>query len=431
MPTNLRELLTAAIDGELTPAERKTAERLLKESEAARVLYGQLKADAARLKSLPKIPAPPDLADNVMSVIQDRAMTPTPLPPARKAAPKFNWSAMPIWVSFVTAAAVLIVISIGSYLYFTASERYYRDQQKNVAKTPAGNGPSNSVAADTPARDKPAVTSDKPGPRPEVIAMQPREVPEVGPSPRDVTDIVAAPPSNDTMPEIESPQIDRIRVSHLVNPHELADDEAVRKKLTAEMKKDELIRLDLFCRSTPKALDLVLAGLKARGIAALTDAFAQDQLKKKSPPELMIFTEAMTPDEVTQFLAALGAEDEKGGAGGFDTLVAAPFLPADLTQLSKLLGLPGVTLKAPKGKAGVDIRKPLPEGTAAEVASMLSKMGTGSAVPPKSEKVAMVVAYSPVNTNPAASREIKQFLDRRGDRKPDAKPLMLVLKTIK
>jgi hypothetical protein len=35
------------------------------------------------------------------------------------------------------------------------------------------------------------------------------------------------------------------------------------------------------------------------------------------------------------------------------------------------------------------------------------------------------------NSSPAASREIKQFLDRRGDRKPDAKPLMLVLRTAK
>ena len=430
MPTNLRELLTAAIDGELTPVERKTAERLLKESEAARVLYGQLKADAARLKNLPKVPAPPDLADNVMAAIRDRAMTPTPLPPSRKAAPKFNWSAMPIWVSFVTAAAVLIVISIGSYLYFTASERYYRDQEKNVAKAPVGNGASNSVAADTPVRDKPTIPSDKRDPRPEVIAMQPRLAPEVGPSPRDVTDIRTG-PLPDSMPEIESPQIDRIRISHLVNLHELADDDAARKKLTAEIKKDELIRLDLFCRSTPNALDLVLGGLRARGVATFTDAFAQDQLKKKSPPELMIFTEAMTPDEVVQFLTALGADDQKGGAGGFDTLVAAPFLPADLTQLSKLLGLPGVTLKAPKGKSGVDIRKPLPEGTAAEVASMLAKMGSGSAPPPRSEKVAVVVAYSPMNSNPTTSREIKQFLDRRGDRKADAKPLMLVLKTIK
>ena len=49
----------------------------------------------------------------------------------------------------------------------------------------------------------------------------------------------------------------------------------------------------------------------------------------------------------------------------------------------------------------------------------------------ESEKVAVIVAYSPMNPHPMASKEIKQFLDRRGDRKPDAKPLMLVLRTTK
>lgn len=435
MPTNLRELLTAAIDGELSPAERKTTERLLRESEAARALYGQLKADAARLKKLPRVAAPADLADNVMSVIQDKAMTPTPLPPSRRPGPRSSWSAWPVWVNLVTAAGVLIVISIGSYLYFTASERYKRDQQQNLAsKNPAANADGGSVAGKTPPREKTpdtSVASEKRVPQPEVIAHQPREVgPEVGPSPRDVTDVITGPPS-DTMPEIDSFQIDRIRVSHLVNPHDLAEDEAARKKLAVEMKKDELIRLDLFCRSTPGALDLTIEALKARGVAIFTDAFAQEQLKKKTPPEVMIFTEALTPDEVTQLLAALGAEDKKGGAGGFDTLVAAPFLPADLTQLSKLLGIPNVTLKAPKGKPAIDIRKPLPEGTANQVAESMSKLGSRSPAASKNGKVAIVVAYSPMNTNPAASREIKQFLDRRGDRKPDAKPLMLVLKTIK
>ena len=71
----------------------------------------------------------------------------------------------------------------------------------------------------------------------------------------------------------------------------------------------------------------------------------------------------------------------------------------------------------------------LPEGTANHLAATLAKMGS-TASPLKTEKVAVVVAYSPMNGQPTASREIKQFLDRRGDRKPDAKPLMLVLKTI-
>jgi hypothetical protein len=43
--------------------------------------------------------------------------------------------------------------------------------------------------------------------------------------------------------------------------------------------------------------------------------------------------------------------------------------------------------------------------------------------------VAVAVSYSPANPQPAASREIRQFLDLRGERRSDAKPLMLVLRT--
>jgi hypothetical protein len=57
-------------------------------------------------------------------------------------------------------------------------------------------------------------------------------------------------------------------------------------------------------------------------------------------------------------------------------------------------------------------------------------MGGTSPTPVKAERMAVVVAYSPANSNPTASREIKQFAERRGERRPDAKPLMLVLKVI-
>jgi hypothetical protein len=263
----------------------------------------------------------------------------------------------------------------------------------------------------------------------EAVVQKSHDVsPEIGPSPRVVPPDLIAGPVLDTVPEIEPFHLDKIRVSHLFDMHELAKDESMRKKLAAEMKKDELIRLDLFCQTTSKALDQVVAALRTRGVTAINDSFVQDRFKKKLPTEVMIFTDAMTPDEVAQLLTALGADDAKSGAGEFETLVAAPFLPADLDRLGRMLGAPNVLPKPVKGKPQVDIRKPLPEGTANQLANALAKMGSGS---PKPGNVAVVVAYSPMNSNPASSKEIKQFLDRRGERKSEAKPLMLVLRTIK
>jgi hypothetical protein len=425
-PANPRELLTAAVDGELTPAERKAAEKLLRESESARVLFARLKQDAARVRNLPKISAPPDLADGVMGMIRERALAPIPLPPTRKPAPRFNWSMLPVWVNVASAVSVLILISVGSYLYFAASHEYFAEQRRAMA----------AKTIEKPPEPPPALVEKGPVPKVapapgDAVVERPRDVvPELGPSPRVLEPDLRTGPERD-YPEIQSIQLDKIRLSHFFTLRDLPGDEESRKKMVAELKKDELIRLDLFCQSTPRALELVLAGLKVKRVAALTDAFAQDRLKRKVPTEVVIFTEALTPDEVAAFLTALGAEDKKAnGAGEFDTLVVAPFLPADLDQLARLLGLPAVTPKAAKGKSGVDIRKPLPEGTANQVAQTLSKMGGGTSPPSasKGENVAVVVAYSPVNPSPGTSKEIKQFLDRRGERKPDAKPLMLVLR---
>ena len=100
-----------------------------------------------------------------------------------------------------------------------------------------------------------------------------------------------------------------------------------------------------------------------------------------------------------------------------------------MTKLGKLLGVPNVTSKLPKDRTSIDIRKPLPEGTAQHVANTLNGSG-GTSRTQKPEPMAVVVAYSPLNASPKDSAAIRQFLDRRADRKADAKPMMLVLKVI-
>ena len=404
----LRHLLTAAIDGALTPAERKEARRLVRESAEARALYLQLKQDADRLKALRRHPAPPELADTVLDAIRDRK--PTPLPPTRTK--PVRWAG---WMTVATAAGIMLAFAAGSFLIFSP------DKQRPNSRV--------EVAVVTPALPE-SRSAPEVGPMPRTVpgdsvAAGPKPSPELGPAPREVVvDPLAGPPGQDP-PEIRGVQLDYMRVSTFFTLRQLPGNDVEQARLLGDVKKDELIRLDLFTPTLPKGTELVLTALKTRNLEVFIDAHAQDRRKKNPLTELVIFTEAMTPAEVTQFLTALGAEDQRWPSPVFDTLVVAPFLPKDLTQLSTLLGLPTVT------KEQVDVRKPLPEGTAQQVADTLSRMGgsASSAAAPRTGKVAMMVAYTSANPSPGTSKEIRQFLGRRGDRKPDAKPLMLILRS--
>jgi hypothetical protein len=405
---DLRHLLTAAIDGALTPAERKEARRLVRESAEARALYLQLRRDSERLRALRRHPAPADLVDVVLNAIRDRK--PTPLPPTR-----FRPERWAGWMTVATAAAIVLAFAAGSFVLFAPDRHRSHDRINTEVVGPTLPAPLLTPEVGPMPRSVPgeSMASARPG----------TTEPELGPKPREV-DTLTGPLPPET-PEIRGPQLDAIRHSTLFTLRQLPGNDAEQARLLGDVKNDELIRLDLFTATLPQGTELVLSALKARGLEVFVDGHAQDRRQKSPSTEFVVFTEAMTPAELVQFLTALGAEDRRWPSPIFDTLVVAPFLPKDLTQLSTLLGLPSVA------KEKADSRKPLPEGTAQQVADALTRMGGpgSSAAAPKTNKVAVMVAYTSANPSPKDSKEIRQFLARRGERKSDAKPLMLVLRS--
>src|SRR5690349_13009615 len=101
-----RELIAAALDGELAPAEEAAFRRLLAESVEAGTLFRQLQAQARRLRSLTPIPAPTELTARVIvKVRQLPRATPAPAGPRRRSA----------WLPFAVAASALLAISAGSF----------------------------------------------------------------------------------------------------------------------------------------------------------------------------------------------------------------------------------------------------------------------------------------------------------------------------
>ena len=445
MTPETRDLIARAIDGGLSAAERKQLETVLRQDESARAFHNQLKQDALALRSLRVVAPPVNIAEAVAGIIRDRNLTPTPLPPRPKvASSNANRGS---WVNLATAAGLMLAVTAGSFFYFSSNLRAphvryadvatARDTIKKQTKTPDRPAPSvNTVQPESVETPVPETIVKAPAPvAPTVIS------PEQGPSPRVVEDsILTARP--EPMPEINALNIPRHRVSRFLNLTDLASADPVQVKnqseIRGELKADELVRLDLFCKDPRSALDQLSAALKARGATAIIDQHLTDRIKKKQTTEIVIFTDVLTPEEVFQLLGEMARNEmtAANGEGQFDTLVVAPFLPADLDLLGRILGAGAVMPKVAKSKGPVDIRKPLPEGTANQLAQNLSKMGGGSGPvtttppKPKNEKLAFVGSFTPPNPAPAQSTEIKSFLERRADKRPDAKPLMLVLRTI-
>ena len=440
---NLRELLTAAVDGELTPNQRKTVERLLRDSAEARELFARLQKDARRLRNLPPARPPGDLAAEVLQTIADEGITPTPLPPRRVR--RSVWAGLPVWASVAAAAAVLVTVSLGSYLYFAASETYFASRNRAVAD-------KNHLPADTRPetprhqpddRHNPAAQPELlPQPRgvesPSYVAKKDPPKPEQLPDPRVVVpDALTTPPQ----PPLEPFEVVKIRLALILGLQEL-DQEFPRKKFRNELKRDDAVRVELFCKDSSRAFDLLQAAFKGHKQRLLIDPLAANRAKQKQATEFVFYTESLSADEIARLLEKLGAQDKqaeakKPGDGQFDKFVLTPFQPDDFRELSHLLGVPVPLLKHPRPKAAmkVDPSKALTDSTAAHVSAALANPPKTPSNPTPTakpgERLTLVLPLHPVRANPLASKEVRTFLDKRGERKPGTTPLLLVLRIVR
>jgi hypothetical protein len=120
------ELLSALVDGELTPAERAAVERRLRDDPQAQELVDQLRAVSQTLQSLPKQELGADLREVVLRQAVVRAeQVPTSVGGARR------W----VWAALALAAALLLTV----YMPETVQDG------KQVAQAPANETLSDSA----------------------------------------------------------------------------------------------------------------------------------------------------------------------------------------------------------------------------------------------------------------------------------------------
>jgi hypothetical protein len=413
LPDRDRQLLTAFVDGELTGRQQRHVLRLLRRSAEARTLLEQMKQDSSILRSLRKPRLQRDLTESVMQAIQERTLGPVHHPPVALA------PALPTWVGLALAAAVLLAIGLGSYVYFAASLGRLSENHNRLARHPQ------VAPARTPGeRDKTRAAPSSSEHGPEILTQRPKPEGPAQPSNQVVAQPKDPPKGNDnpssspkpkeepvvTAPAMEMFELKTVDVTApLVLKIKELDQEAVRKKLLGELGKDCAFRLELPCRDGTKALERLQGLLKANKTHLLVDHAAQERLKKPAwKTNYVLLMENLTPDELARLLQSVGAEDKKAEAkkpneSQLDRLVITRMTKRDQKELADLLGIdPGQVPARP------------------EATKLSAKPG---------EVTALVLPFNPVRPRPG-SPEIKKFLESRKSARLGTLQVLLVLRNV-
>ena len=365
------QLITAAIDGELTPVEERKLRRLLESSPEARAAHARLKADSDRLHQLPRVTPPADLQARVMRRVA--AVTPPPIlvpkaEPAREREP-LPRRKLPAWVPATVAASLLLGVTGGSFWFFnrTHGQTGTANQKRPAAPDPNWN---NSLPSDTDPR--PSIPAPRPRDdggvvvRPDTphVPVPPVVVPDgvaVAPEPRSVRpDLVAFPP-------IVTPTFDhvRIRIPLLKAVADLDRPES-RQELAEELGREPPFRIDLFTRTRPAASRCFQAP-KAAGVNLLIDATTHERARKGRFRRLLIYSGIAHRRGTRRSFGKLASGGREDFAARLWLAPRHPVTASDNTDLKNILGVDPASTSGharPRSRRSLDPTKPISSGTA-------------------------------------------------------------------
>jgi hypothetical protein len=451
-----RELLTAYVDGEMSTRQRKLLVRLLHKSPGARALLQELQANAGLLRALPRRKLDDTFTHLVMTAIAERGV---PLPRPAVAAIRPRSARWATWGSWAAAAAVLVAVGAGGYFSFpllqtndrhkntqaakdgTSVPRDNREIAKNDgSRAPEGQGKrdivvtppkKNSVEAmvnadKRPSQDKKSTEVVKKSDAPKKGISK-----EIEPKREDVG--VQAAPSNPDPLQVSDPNLSVMMPLHDVEKQQSHD------RLLTKLKKDSAFHIQMLCRDTGKSLERLRTVLAANKIQLVIDEPVLARLKNpKLRTTFLIYAENLKPEELVTIFEQLGAADRKAatsrGPEQFGYFVVNAMSPKLRQQIAKFLDVPPGRSAKSKVPLGVDVRKPVGEGTADEVERKLKEreLARTNVQPAKSGvRQMLVLAYNedktPVDPRAAHSKPVKQFRENRAERQPGTLQMVLVL----
>jgi putative lipoic acid-binding regulatory protein len=437
LPDRISRLLTACIDGELDTHQRKAVLRLLRQSSEARQLLHDLKNDAKRLRGLPCQTLGQDFSEQLLQIINSRTA------PTTQRSTLMVRSSIPAWLGLATAAAVLLIAGLGSAVYLATVERSRKAELLawNRPESTQPSTPEGMAESDAPPEPSPEINRREPlsFPAPEqemkVASTSGAPSPDDGKLQADPKPTALGSPLRDDaihFKDLEAP------IPPVFNLRDL--DPKKRQLLLQEMQKEAVHRIDLRCTDTLAGMQRLQTAFESQGIQLVIDQDAQAVLKlgmgKNAP--FALYSDEVTAEEIVAILQQFSSEDRKmeskrAGKGRFETLMVNTLARQEEQKLFRSLGIDPAQFHAPvpKGKAAVDIRKPLSADTQEHVIRSLNGNGTpptesGERARKTLDRQALVVMVTPGRPRPM-SAELKRFLDNRKERRAGSVEIVLVL----
>jgi hypothetical protein len=348
------ELLTAYVDGELSPRDRHVVMRLINESSEARQVLMQLQENAHRIQQLPR-----HTLDAVFTAEVVQAVSRQPMEAARPRRPialSLRW--LPYAAAGV-AAAVLVVVAAGGVLYGALGLNWF-----------GADNPDNAIVKGEEKEEKPA---------------PPVEDGDKLPSPKRTPNPLPGKIVEGVLVQFAAPMPPERAVA--MTFQELSEKEQAAKRLAAEIKKNEKLQLDIVVRNNPQAIDRLKSALKPLGVKLAIDPSSEAALTKGGKAEFLIYAENLKADELTNLLKQLAAEEKKT-ASPYDKMKVSPLSKEERQTLVAFLGEELDQREKANTQGNIDPKRPKPN--------------------PKAERVVVVL---PQQANAKQhSEEMKQFL---------------------
>jgi hypothetical protein len=332
------------------------------------------------------------------------------------------------------AASLLIGVAAASYQFFTkdpAKPDLAQNSDRPPPGTKIGAGDprwSNWLPADSarlpsaPMPSEPRRGADGRDDLPPPVSL-PGEGVAVAPAPRgQAPDLIGANPA----PALPSFNLVQLGLPFL-EPLADFDRDDTRQHLIDELNSEPAFRIDLFARNVSRGVELFQNAARKSNLAIHADALSLSALRKGQSGAMVIYTDSFNAMELTALFVKLNAEDAKVSPRVFDAVHAVPIGREDEVEIRRVLGTdPGLFKRAlPPNDRRKELEKggSVSAGTADQIVRSITA-GKGG------EASAVLLTWSPTQsrTPPAASAELKTFLGKRPVRKPNAVPVIIVIR---